>query len=201
MSERKFDIESKLIGLLRLAQSNTENNQNESAAAMEMAIRLATKHGVKLSSLTTEQSPTKEWFRGSTNSSNSTDTQKEYVPFEYIEISKWCSLAEKFRWERHSRFRDPKEGEIYCYRNTNGTTKLELRIFNRPWGDVEFEVIRNPDPIIGDYQSWMEGIFDVVYLGVTFSDFREWIKSNNTTDDLSRQKEPKSNIPYLNIDV
>ena len=77
---------------------------------------------------------------------------------------------------RHRRIHDDKEGLILMYRQPGRTPKLEVRIFERPWKDIEFEVLRNPDPILGQFEDWMNKIFDVVDLGVTFHDFGEWLQ-------------------------
>ncbi len=178
MSERTFDIETKLIGLLRLSESKTEGTEHEAALALETAIRLAAKHGIKLSSLNdkrNEFSNTKTWFRGGTASSSETT---EYVAPEFVQVARWCKFAEANGWTRFRRTYDAKEGTIYAYRIEGRTPKLELRIFDRPWGDVEFEVVRNPDPIIGQFEVWMNNIFDVIHLGVTYEDLREWVNMN-----------------------
>lgn len=83
---------------------------------------------------------------------------------------------------------------IYAYRKEGQNPKLELRIFDRPWGEIEFEVIRNPDPILGNFEQWMDAIFDIVYLGVTFSDFRDWIM-------YAVPKTPYESKPTLNTGV
>lgn len=179
MSERTFDIETKLIGLLRLSESKTEGTEHEAALALETAIRLAAKHGIKLSSRNEKRNEfnnTKTWFRGGATSSPAGD--EDYVAPEFVQVLRWCKFAEENGWTRYRRTYDAKEGMIYAYRIEGRTPKLELRIFDRPWGDVEFEVVRNPDPIIGQFQSWMDNIFDVIHLGVTFGDLQEWVRMN-----------------------
>lgn len=178
MNERTFDIESKLLGLLRLSESTVSGTENEAKLALEMAIRMAAKHGVKLSTLAdkrNEYAATNTWFRGGSSTAPANDN---YVAPELVKVARWCAYAESLGWSRYRRSHNQREGTIYAYRQEGRTPKLELRIFDRPWGDVEFEVIKNPDPILGAYEAWMENIFDVVCLGVTFEDFRAWV---NTT--------------------
>lgn len=178
VNERTFDIETKLIGLLRLSESKVGGTEHEAKLALETAIRLAAKHGIKLSSLTekrNEFSNTNTWFRGG---SESAPVGEDYVAPEFVQVARWCKFAEDNGWTRFRRTYDKKEGMIYAYRVPDRVPKLELRIFDRPWGDVEFEVVRNPDPIIGQFESWMNNIFDVIHLGVTFSDYRDWVNMN-----------------------
>lgn len=171
MTERLFDVETKLLNLLRLAESEAKGTEHEAKVAMEMAIRLSAKHGIKLSTLQTKKNESlTNWFRGGGSTAPDQEV-KEYVEPELREVKHWCDLAERHGWQRHRRTRDPKEGMIYAYR-MGVNPKMELRIFLRPWNDVEFEIITNPDPILGAYESWMENIFDVLAVGVTYEDFR-----------------------------
>lgn len=177
VKEKNFDIESKISALLRLSESTAIGTSNEAALALETAIRMAAKHGIKISDLADKRNEyvTNTWFHGQAHTSQT--TTREYREPEWVSVKRWCDTAEKHGWSRHRKTHDVKEGWIYAYRKDGQSPKLELRIFNRPWGDIEFEVIRNPDPIIGEYQAWMEQIFDVVALGVTYEDFYSWIQS------------------------
>lgn len=179
VKEKNFDIESKISALLRLSESTASGTSNEAALALETAIRMAAKHGIKISDLADKRNEyvTNTWFRGQSHASQAETPAGEYREPEWVTIKRWCDTAEKCGWTRHRKTHDAKEGWIYAYRKDGQVPKLELRIFNRPWGDIEFEVIRNPDPIIGEYQAWMEQIFDVVSLGVTYEDFSAWIRS------------------------
>lgn len=176
MKERNFDIEAKISSLLRLAESTASGTANESKLALEMAIRMAAKHGIKISDLADKRNEyvTNTWFKGGAQTSNE---PQEYQEAEWAHVKRWCDVAEKAGWTRYRKTHDDREGWIYAYRKEGQVPKLELRIFDRPWGDTEFEVIRNPDPIIGDYETWMDNIFDVIAIGVTFNDFGRWLNT------------------------
>jgi len=199
VKEKNFDIESKLLGLLRLSESQSAGTEHEAASALEMAIRLAAKHQIKLSELAekrTEYAATNTWFRaGATTTAKEGD---DYIAPEFVQVKRWCDFVEKAGWVRHRRSNDSFEGTIYAYRRPTlmeGEAKLEIRIFDRPWGDIEFEVVRNPDPILGNYAEWMDRIFDCVTLGVTFEDFRQWV------GETAWRNPAQPSIPYLNTNV
>jgi hypothetical protein len=176
MSERQIDIEVKLLALLELSKSTAKGTENEAKLALEMAIRLASKHGISLTKLAEKrQAYAGDWFKGSTGETKVTEfTEQRFA--EYA-LRRWSDLAEQFGWKRHRRMMDDREGLILMYRKLNQVPKLEVRIFERPWHDVEFEVLRNPDPILGEFESWMNHIFDIEHLGVTYHDFEEWLKA------------------------
>lgn len=172
--ERNFDIEAKLLSLLELSKS--EANDNESKLALEMAIRLAAKHGISLSSLTAKRAAyAGNWHASEVN----VRPTEEYTDerFRYRSPQEWCDLVEEYGWQRHRKTYDQYEGQIWMYRHPGVTNpKLETRIFERSWGDIEFEVVKNPDPIIGSLDLYTQMGFDCVELGTTFSDFRSWLE-------------------------
>jgi len=174
MSERNIDIEAKILALLELSKSVAEGTEHEAKLALEMAIRLAAKHDISLFKLAEKRQAeyAGEWFVPETGPT------VEYTEERYaeIELKGWCQLAESFGWQRHRKMRDDFEGKIMMYRQVDRMPKLELRIFVRPWNDIEFEVLKNPDPILGEFESWMNHIFDIEVIGVTFPDFREWLE-------------------------
>ena len=178
--ERQFDIEAKLAALLELSKSTAEGTEHEAATALEMAIRLAAKHGISLTKLADKRKAyAGDWFSRGTSSADSATPQAdvEFSEERYLDVAvkRWCDLAESHGWERHKRTEDSKEGFIWMYRQPNREPKIEVRIFGRPWGDVEFEVVRRPDPIIGNLEQWMNMGFDCIELGVTYHDFANWL--------------------------
>ena len=177
MAERNIDIEAKLDALLELSKSTAEGTEHEAKLALEMALRLASKYGISLADFAAKQKKTAgNWY------ANTGDTvEVEYTDERYREakLRSWCETAESFKWERYKRNYDKREGNIWMYRQTNRNPKLELRIFERPWGDIEFEVVRNPDPIIGQLDVWTKMGFDCIELGVTYHDFRSWLESDH----------------------
>jgi hypothetical protein len=183
MNDRLFDIEGKIIALLALSESTAEGTEHEAKTALEIAIRLAAKHNISLSGLAQKRSQkTTDWFRGGkAGEAEMRGFDAVYgfdeEHFATIAVQRWCALADKFGWQRHRRSYDKREGMIYAYRMPGLKPKLELRVFDRPWGEVEFEIVRNPDPIIGQYEAWMEDLFDIVALGVTYHDFAAWLEA------------------------
>jgi Protein of unknown function (DUF2786) len=179
MSERNIDVEAKIMSLLELSKSQAEGTEHEAKLALEMAIRLAMKHNIDINKLAKKRESYAggDWFKGSTTTANKAD---EYTDERFAEVAlqRWAEVAEKYGWERHRRIHDDKEGLILMYRQPNRTPKMEVRIFERPWQDIEFEVLRNPDPILGKFEEWMNKIFDIVDLGVTFFDFQVWMEKD-----------------------
>lgn len=176
MTERHFDIETKLLALLELSKSTAKGTENEAALALETAIRLAAKHGISLTQLAEKRRKyAGEWF-----SEDVTVETVEYTDERYTSVSvrEWGSFAEQHGWQRHRRTYDDFEGHIWMYRQPERMPALEVRIFERNWGDIEFEVVLNPDPIIGQLDSFTQMGFDCVALGVTFDDFKRWIAND-----------------------
>lgn len=174
MSERNLDIEAKLTALLELSKSTAEGTENEAKLALETAIRLAAKYGISLAKLADKRKAYAggDWFGGTPET-----TTVEYTEDRYrdVGVRSWCAYAEANGWQRHRRGSDEKEGQIWSYRQEGRTPKLEVRVFERPWGDVEFEVVQNPDPIIGKLEQFVRMGFDCIELGVTYDDFCNWV--------------------------
>ncbi len=179
MTERNIDVEAKINALLELSKSTAEGTENEAKLALETAIRLAAKYNISLKYLAEKRkSYAGDWFR--------TDVKTETVEYSderyrELQIKKWSDLAESFGWIRHTRNYDVKEGFIWSYRQENRYPKVELRIFERAWGDIEFEIVRNPDPILGKIEEWTKMGFDCLELGVTYYDFLDSLKRDQTT--------------------
>jgi hypothetical protein len=179
MNERKIDIEAKIFALLELSKSTAEGTEHESKSALEMAIRLAAKHGISLSSLSDKrQAYAGNWYKGAVGPDKTHVVEYTTDRFAELSLKDWCELVECFGWERHRRSHDDHEGLILAYRQPDRIPKLEVRVFERPWLDVEFEVVRNPDPTIGKFDEWMRMTFDVVELGVTYHDFKTWLEND-----------------------
>jgi hypothetical protein len=178
MAERNIDVETKIMALLELSKSQAEGTEHEAKLALEMAIRLAMKHGIDINKLAKKRESYAggDWFKGSATANHVVEYSDDR--FAVAALQRWAEAAEKYGWERHRRILDDKEGLILMYRQPNRSPKMEVRIFERPWEDIEFEVLRNPDPILGQFETWMNKIFDVVDLGVTFFDFQVWLEKD-----------------------
>lgn len=179
MIERNLDVEAKLNALLELSKSTAEGTEHEAKLALEMAIRLASKHGISLTALSAKRKNyAGDWYSGSGATTTIEFTNARYTIHP---LRKWCELVEKFGWTRHRRDSDEKEGLIWMYRMPERIPKIEVRIFERPWSDVEFEVVRKPDPILGRLEEYTKMGFDLIELGVTYSDFYEWLEKDRVT--------------------
>jgi hypothetical protein len=174
MPEKLIDIEEKIVALMELSKSTAKGTEHEAKLALETAIRLAAKYDISINKLADKRKAyAGDWFQGVSDIT----TEVEYIDERYAEvhIRKWCKLAESCGWERYRKDYDDIEGHIWRYRILNRIPKIELRIFERPWGDIEYEVVKNPDPMLGHIEKWAMMGFDCIELGVVYYDFQAWL--------------------------